>query len=478
MYALLAMVLLACTPPEDRPDDVSISTPTGSTTTIPTAPTTPAKVLEFAEIEIPDRAHQRSFTYTLDTEAEALLQCVVPSEPDERHVHHFDADVQGEWTFYGLLARTEHVCTLAVGGDQAQVSFTTGDPLPTLLPWTTSGDPQAVWGGYTMVNQFWIGGFDQIVTVFDSQGRVRWTHAMDTGTSTGLETRYTGDGLFLIGGATDHPPSMVDLDGNTIWQVPTNPEGYRYHHDTILTPHGTMLMLRDQDMFDGNNSFTGFAIEEWDIPPTSLQWSYSAQTAVDAGELPTGDGDVFHANALLWVDDSFGPGVIVSLAHLDQLARIDYGTRDILWTLGEGGTIDPGTDGRFYGQHAPELVGNSLLLHDNGRFRPDGNWSRVLELDFDQVARTATVVTDWRETGWYQKLWGDADRLPDGTILVSRGHCSTCGVPDQRTKISVIDPALPTPTWELWIDHADVGAYRAHQIDGCTLFENERYCAN
>lgn len=465
-------ILAACAAPPGNGGTSSDTSGTSGATTI--EPPEPIRILEFTEAATPDRAHQRTFGYALDTPAPALLECTTPSDPMERHVHAFPEGLQGSHTLFGLLAQTEHSCTLTAGDDVADVSFTTGDPLPSLQRWQIEGDPDAVWGAYTLVNQFRIGAIDQVVTVFDPQGRVRWTHAMGETTSTGLEARHLGDGRVLLGGATDHPPALVDLDGTVQWQVPENPDGHRYHHDAIITPQDTLLVLRADTATDGISDWTGFAIEEWSLPPTDLLWTWPVQQAIDAGTLPTGSGDVYHANALLWIDDALGSGPIVSMSHLDQLARIDKATGDVLWTLGHAGSIVP--DQPFYGQHAPELDGNRLLLHDNGRFRPDGNWSRVLELDLDQMAGTAQMTDEWRQDGWWEKLWGDTDRLPDGTIQVARGHCSNCGVPESRTSIDVIDPANATPLWSLWIDDPDIGAYRAHRIDGCALFENERYC--
>ncbi len=169
--------------------------------------------------------------------------------------------------------------------------------------------------------------------------------------------------------------------------------------------------------------------------------------------------------------------MVVSVAYLNQLLWIDHATGEVRWRLGVGGEIDPDPDGAFYGQHAPEIDGDRVLMHDNGRCRPDGLWSRVLELSVDFDARTAAPTVDWRGEGWFEWLWGDADRLPDGSVLVTRGHCSTCGSPDRRSDVVIVAPPGETePRWRLWVDDPDVGVYRAQRIHGCDLFENQRYC--
>ncbi len=266
-----------------------------------------AEIASFTERETPGRAHQRTLAFRLSRATEGALACTSPDEPDELFVHAFDAAVEGEHTFYGLLARTEYRCTLTTPDDAAELAFTTGDPLPGLVPWEVDGDPEAVWGHYTLLNQFRIGAVDQVVTVFDPEGRVRWTYPMPEGSSTGLETRYLGGGRFLIGGATGFPPAEVDLDGNAVWQLPDPPDGTRYHHDAALTPEGHLLVLRTDEVTDGTNTWTGFVVEEWDVPPTALSWSWRSQRGFDDGALPAGSGDAYHANAVSWVDRPEGP---------------------------------------------------------------------------------------------------------------------------------------------------------------------------
>ena len=129
--------------------------------------------------------------------------------------------------------------------------------------------------------------------------------------------------------------------------------------------------------------------------------------------------------------------------------------------------------------HAPEVHGDRIFYYDNGVGRPGGSFSRVVELQIDEAARTATVVWEYTEPGWYETIWGDVDLLPDGNVLYTRAHCGTC-LPNQSstTQIVEVDPRTNTPVWRLVMSDIHDAGYRAERIDGCALFANRRYCSD
>jgi hypothetical protein len=173
------------------------------------------------------------------------------------------------------------------------------------------------------------------------------------------------------------------------------------------------------------------------------------------------------------------------LRQVSQLHRLDPEAGERVWSLGPGqdfqllysdGTPAPASEW-FFGQHAPKVQGDRLLVYDNGVGRPREAYSRVVELRLDEAARTATLLWSYREDGWYTPIWGDADWLPDGDVLVVRAVCAACGAgPRERTQLMQVDPERGEVVWRLTHDEVQDTGYRATRLGGCDLFANRQLC--
>jgi hypothetical protein len=426
--------------------------------------------------------HGQRFEVTLDRAESTALYCVAVDEPLELHRRDLGTIASATATLHGLLADTDYLCTIEAGtgaqlGTWSETIHTPpdGNGLPN---WTVEGDPDAVWGAYTITMQWSAIATYKTLTIFDPQGRVRWTYPMPSEVNTGIEVTVW-EGAVLVGGA-DFPPELLDLDRQSIWKIPNAPIDSRYHHEAHPTAHGTLLTLREDLATDGNIEWLGFAVEEWDLATLERMWLWTSQMAVDAGTLPPGVNDAWHPNAVSWVDDALGSGVMVGLAKGNRVIRIDQATNEIVWTLGVDSTDFALQSGDwFYFAHDPELTGNRILMHDNGWYRPSGDWSRLVEYELDFVAGTANLVWDWRVDGWFQKLWGDADRLPDGLVFATRGNCANCTIPEgQVSDIQAINSTTDEVVWRLFNEDPNIAIYRADRVGGCEIFDNTRYCTD
>lgn len=425
-------------------------------------------------------AHARVLQALLPT-AEALeATCVAADDPEERHHLQAPADRLHARTVYGLLADTDYACALTAGPWSGEVAFRTPPPEADLPTWTTSGAP---FDGYLLLNHGFTGGPRKArLLVVDGDGRLRWSRRI-WDDPPDVDAQYLGDGQILYGGGFGVPPTWIDLSGEVLRRAPAPSTGLVYHHhvERIDTAEVMTLALSEVEGDDGA-PFADFTIEILDPSLTARTWVWDSARGRQEGWLPPpapGQDDPYHANALAWADGD----VFVNLRHRHQLIRLDRQTGDRVWTLGLGGDfalID--ADGRplpdaewFYGAHAPELDLPRVLLYDNGWSRPGAAYSRLLELELDEVARTAKVVWTWTEPGWYEPIWGDVDRLPDGRVQLVRAHCGACK-PGQVTEVVEVDPATGEVVWRLTFDTEDDAGFRAERIDGCALFANERYC--
>ncbi|MEQ1507709.1 MAG: aryl-sulfate sulfotransferase, partial [Myxococcota bacterium] len=260
-----------------------------------------------------------------------------------------------------------------------------------------------------------------------------------------------------------------------------------YHHEALVTSEGWLVSLQGVENSHGGEPFIGFRIEAHDPSTGELTWSLDSQPLVDAGVLPAppaGDADPYHANAISWVDDDpLGASVWVSLRGTGNLMRVDRATSTVTGFFGpeegldlvdpSGGPLPP-TDW-FWGQHAPEIVGNRFLVYDNGGRRPGaGLYSRVAEY----VRTSATEVQlawDWTEPGWYEPNFGSAVTMPNGHVLVATGHCGDCEPKGDAAWILELDPGAGTVVWRFDLT-GDDSVYRGQPIDGCGIFANVRWC--
>lgn len=424
---------------------------------------------------VADNVLARAFDRAEDVPGRVL--CTSADDPSEVHYVHG----QGEIVLYGLLADTRYDCVLSSGRAHEDRSFRT-EPLPDWLPtWTlpVAGDAG---GAYTLLNH----GTDRRgdrqakLLVVDPEGRLRWYFSVPYDAAD-LDVTYLGDGRFLYGGGFSAPPTILDLGGRASADAPPLESPHDYHHDTEMLPSGEVMGLSESQNTDGTTTWTGARVDRFDPALSMSTWSWDTQRAVDEGWLPvpTTDVDPYHTNSMQVVGDQ----LYVNFRQRSIVARIDMPTGDLVWRLGPDGDFalvddqgEPADDsGWFVGPHAPEHDGDRILFYDNGG---RGNWrSRALELELDEDARTARVVWEFTEDGWYESIWGDVDRLADGHVLITRAHCTRCQPnSDARTQLVEVDPATDEVVWRLVFDDPEDAGYRAERIDGCAIFANEKYC--
>jgi len=264
---------------------------------------------------------------------------------------------------------------------------------------------------------------------------------------------------------------VLELDDATAQRLcPDNPEGSIVGDIVVeLSPDGDVVHeWKLSDIYDpASHPGSEMCIQGQLLAPPN--WFYPASS-------PTRDWS--HANAVELVEET--NMLIVSARHFDGIFGIRYEDDDegpageLLWSFGARGEM--ALDGEPpYHQHAMELQadGTSILLYDNGNFRPgsvsaqgsEPNYSRAVLYDVDVEANEATQVWEHRDT-WadgrpiYTPFLGDVDRLGNGNVLVTHGGGSTAQGAFQANIVEVLPGAAADGSenevvWSLLVGSGD-----------------------
>lgn len=467
----------------------------GTTATVP-----PGPALTLDEVYVSEALElARRLAFTVEPSAPVEVTCRDPADPFEAHRVTVPAAEAPVVELYGLLADLTYACearATGVDGGSSVVAFELpiGSLPASLRPFVVVGDPDATLGAWTLLNLFdneFAAVLDHFLVVVDPEGRVRWYHGLGTTPSSDLDFRWLGDGTFLYGGAFGINPTLVGLDGGVRWVAGDPSGGGVWHHHAERDVDGTVLGMGTAITSDGS-AWMGFTVDRVDPASNTIAWSWSSQQGYDAGSLPAGTTtlDPYHLNSLSVLPDD-PTGVWLSLRAMSQVVRLDTATGELGHAFGPGTDVvlldEEGevSDDWFYQPHAPELTRNpdgtlTVLLHDNGVGRPGSDYSRAAEYLVNLEARTARLTWSWTEEGWYELIWGDADRLVQGDeehVLVAKGHCASCPAPtDDETEVIEVDRATGEAVWRLRSELPFAGLYRADRVPSCELFAHAGYC--
>ena len=343
---------------------------------------------------------------------------------------------------------------------------------------TTTGRPSA---GYVLTN---IGLGDTAYAVaFDSAGTVAWYRAFP-GVVAGNDAYQQPNGNVTVfagnsGGtlATGGSFAEVRPDGALVRQW-TAPAGYSTDlHEIRLGagPGGTSFLFGfDTAPMDftahggsADSLVVGHAIFRLDAAgaATPVFVARDHFTAADWVDPQPGITDFDHPNS---IDVDRDGGLIVSWRNFDEVSKIDPTTGQLVWRLGgrhNQFTFVNDPLGGFGGQHFARLLGNGdLLLYDNGTTHAPQE-TRAVEYRIDPVARTATLVWEFRhQPAIFTPFVGSAQRLVSGNTFVGYGGA---GVATEVTPAGAV-------AWEgqLTLDGGGTTAYRLLKIAAL-----ERYAA-
>lgn len=338
----------------------------------------------------------------------------------------------------GMHAETDYdikaVSTSATATGSAEGAFTTGS-LPSIIPaqgTLVAEEFERMQPGWTLSN-IQVGANPQpsIAILVDELGLPVWYFIQ--GTQPDQQGTLTVDplpnGSILVGNAGNEPAREVDLEGNILWEGPTGGDARLSHHTEKLS-NGNYIVARE--------SASSARIEEL-TPDNEVVWSWDLYDHIDS----PGTNDYCHLNAATF--DAAEEFMYFNCRYLG-LYKSDRSTGELLWHMGaamvdsNSGDITylPDNSVRFNDSHDPEVhADGTILFYDNQGWEGhssgemNGNYhSRVVEYQVDQDNLTATLTwefpgdfaTDaWYTDNWQTQIWGDADRLENGNVLITAG---------------------------------------------------------
>jgi len=207
--------------------------------------------------------------------------------------------------------------------------------------------------------------------------------------------------------------------------------------------------VRDGERAASLYTVTGDVLWDWDIFDHVSTSEFDPEQILLTGRSGSGK-DWTHCNACLW--DEKRSMIWVSVRHLSRILGVDYPSGQVHVVLGQSGL---GGDSLLSFQHAPELQEDgTLLVFDNGNHRSPP-YSRVVQLHWDEAQNTVTEVAEWRgNPDYFAAAVGDADRLPNGNILVVAGTLR---------RIFELTPSGEN-VWEMNYDDNRFWVYRAELV--------------
>ncbi|MCU0507762.1 MAG: aryl-sulfate sulfotransferase [Anaerolineae bacterium] len=209
---------------------------------------------------------------------------------------------------------------------------------------------------------------------------------------------------------------------------------YTDHHDLQVLPNGHYLvMIWDTQVVDmskivpnGNPDahVIGLIIQELDAAGLVVfEWrSWDHLDIRESYDDLTGPVvDPFHGNSVEMDRDG---NLLVSMRNCDQVLKINRQTGDIIWRLGgkKNEFTLQGDVQFFHRQHdARRLPNGRLTLFDN-RAEQTPQYSRGIEYQLDEAAKTVTRVWEYRNTPDVYGPWlGNTQRLPNGNTVIGWG---------------------------------------------------------
>lgn len=346
----------------------------------------------------------RAVTVDADgAEHAATGQLTVPDAPDDLprlHVDHSSPEAQVPTGF--VLGATSDLAT---------------SPTSYAVVWNEAGEP--VW---------WSRLPDGHLVVSTSLGATPGTVVFDDYdvtsaalTSSGHRARLDGSEHLVVPLETSHHTVIEPVPDQFVWpsrDVRPNP----YQADTWVTADRVLRApigatdAPDEVLNVYDDVFHGAYTAPCNHPLAPLRYD---------GYFPVFEWS--HLNSLVYLPDR--DAYVVNLRWVDTVLLVDAPSGEVLWRLGgplsdftseTGGSLWTDADHALMSHpHFSEAWDGGLVAFDN-HSHPDGSVSSIVEIAWDEDARTVREVFRWEDPqGRFMGVLGDVRKLPDGGYLAA-----------------------------------------------------------
>jgi len=446
---------------------------------------------------------------TIEANPNSVLSCIVTWTTDQPSNSVVQFGLGGyQWEIADNTITTEHrvvvigmrreqaysIKAISVndgGSAEAEGEFTTG-ALPANIPVGTVDihDPALSQPGWTLMNVQKGDGSSTarspappMAVIYDEAGEPVWYYIDGDVNDRGgaVSTQLTDVGVMIGPGwneqlTTGTFPREVDFEGNVVWECPQSLCGGNtsFSHHAHKMPNGHYMLNED----NGNGGATSPLIHELD--GDQVVWTFDWTSLVPP---PQGaSGDWCHGNS---VSTDIDNNIVWVNCRWVGFLKINYAEKTRGWllsaTYGGAGlgdfTYSP-ADSQISDTHDPEFHAddNTVLFFDNGGYGAGAMGgstasyrSRAVEYVIDESAMTATlnwefpgsfsVPNSWYTDNFYVPFWGDADRLPNGNVLITAGIRSA----SVESRVFEVTKADGQVVWEFKFP-PDYGVYRADRV--------------
>ena len=294
--------------------------------------------------------------------------------------------------------------------------------------------PEKVWPGTTLLADLHVADRPRIIEL-NLRGEIVWEYLVPAGlaqyTNPGFDVEWLPNDnvLFVL---PRHGVYEINRDGDTVWSY-LQP---KVSHDADRLPNGNTLMA-----WGGGDTKQDAQAREVN-PDGETVWSWRAGDYFDRPPYSDIDDEGWtHTNAVSRLENG---NTLISPRNFNFLVEVDA-EGNVVRTIGEG---------TFKGQHEPEIQSNgNILLANHGRPH------RVIEYnpESDSVA--------WQSKGFSPDVTPvrDADRLPNGNILITAATVTVEIAPDGELVWRML---LGNIDFQNKRDRRGRGFYKAERVGG------------
>ncbi len=344
-----------------------------------------------------------------------------------------------------------------------------GSRLPVNFPALTVTTPANGTGdGYTFLSPYRMGpGSSQFLLIVDNSGQPVYYRPLDV---PGYDFKKQPNGLLTYSKYFQF--YVMDSSYNIVESFGAGNGYFPDVHELRLLPNGhALFLIYDSQTMDmslivpggqPNATVTGLVIQELDSArDVVFQWrSWDHMAITDTYQsLTAASIDYVHGNA---IEQDTDGNLLISSRHIAEITKINRQTGDIIWRLGGKNNqftfVNETNDPPFYYRNNQTPV-----------------YSRGLEYQLDEVAKTATHVWDYPNTpDTFSGAMGNVQTLPNGNRMIGWGSAglTTEVKPDgsKAFELAFTSPVVSYRSFRFpWQGHPTTPPLLTAQMQGLTV---------